>query len=161
VKIVHIFIGALLLAGLIYFTLDYFAPKQDMVCFDNTCFHVELAVTPEERTRGLMQRNYLGPDKGMLFIFENEGDYPFWMKNTSIPLDIIWISGNKEVVAINRNSRPCGENPCLLMSPGRKSRYVLEINAGLSQKINLKMGEQVKFVNLNVSSNVLYGNSTK
>ena len=64
---------------------------------------------------GLMFRENMDSDRGMLFIFEKEGEYPFWMKNTLIPLDIIWINKDKEVVFISENAQPCEEGkPCLL-----------------------------------------------
>lgn len=114
------------------------------VCYKDHCFSVELAQTLEERTNGLMFRKSLEKNQGMLFVFGNEGNYPFWMENTLISLDIIWINKDKKVVFINENSQPCRSKNCPLIIPGVKARYVLEVNAGVSQKIGLKTGEKVE-----------------
>ena len=90
-----------------------------------------------------MFREKLDADKGMLFIYEKEGKYPFWMKNTLIPLDIIWIDKNKEVVFISANAQPCKEDYCPSILPPENAKYVLEINGGVSEKIGLAIGEAV------------------
>lgn len=92
-----------------------------------------------------MNREYLDPDKGMLFLFENEGIYNFWMKNTLIPLDIIWIDENKKAVFIKENAMPCNLEDCEIFHPAQKAKYVLEINGGLSEKYGLKFGNEIKF----------------
>lgn len=118
--------------------------KTNRVCFRNNCFDVELATTPAKMSRGLMFRKNLDASKGMLFIFKKEGNYPFWMKNTLIPLDIIWINENKEIVFVGKNAQPCAEeSPCLSINPGKNAKYVLEINGGLAEKIGLKIGDKM------------------
>ncbi len=120
--------------------------KLDRVCFQNHCFNVELAKTAEEKSRGLMFRKNLDSNKGMLFVFKKEGDYAFWMKNTLIPLDIIWINENKEAVFISQNTPPCPEeSPCLYIIPNKNAKYVLEINGGAAEKIGLKIGDKMTF----------------
>jgi uncharacterized membrane protein (UPF0127 family) len=118
---------------------------QDSVCFRSSCFYVELAKTREEQVQGLMFREKLEQNKGMLFAFNEEGDYPFWMKNTLIPLDIIWINSNREVVFISKNAQPCGEAECLSIDPGKQAKYVLEINGGLADRTGLKPGDALDF----------------
>lgn len=117
---------------------------ESEVCYKEYCFSVELAQTLEERTNGLMFRKSLAENKGMLFIFGNEGNYPFWMENTLIPLDIIWINKDKKVVFISENNKPCNTKNCPLIIPGVKASYVLEINAGVSKKIGLKAGDRLE-----------------
>lgn len=117
------------------------APK---VCIKNKCFNVEIAQTQKEKEAGLMNRKYLDPDKGMLFLFKNEGIYNFWMKNTLIPLDIIWIDKNKKVVFIKENAMPCNLEDCETFYPTQKAKYVLEINGGLAEKYGLKVGDEVE-----------------
>lgn len=118
--------------------------KQSQVCFKNYCFNVELAKTAEEINNGLMFRENLDSDRGMLFIFEKEGEYPFWMKNTLIPLDIIWINKDKEVVFVSENTQPCEEGkPCLSVNPDRDAEYILEVNGGTAEKIGLKVGDKI------------------
>ncbi len=115
------------------------------VCFGAKCFYVELAVTPEERSRGLMFREHLDPDKGMLFIYPDEGVHSFWMKNTLIPLDMVWINGNREVISISKDVQPCQTSQCPLIGPGQKVKYVLELNGGTSDKIELAVGDKITF----------------
>lgn len=114
------------------------------VCFKSTCFQVEIADNSQLRQQGLMYRTQLDADKGMFFIFDEEGIYPFWMKNTLIPLDIIWINENKEVVYIENKAQPCKQDICKSYNPNKEAKYVLEINAGLSDKIGLKINSKLE-----------------
>lgn len=125
--------------------LFLFLPKQKNiteVCFRDRCFKVEVAKTQEQMERGLMFIDNLEKDRGMLFVFSEEGSYPFWMKNTLIPLDIIWINKNKKVIFIKENAQPCTDI-CDLIEPKQKAKYVLEINGGLAREINARIGEKV------------------
>ncbi|MGA2418125.1 MAG: DUF192 domain-containing protein [Candidatus Staskawiczbacteria bacterium] len=113
----------------------------NQVCFGQNCFSVELAKTEAEKEKGLMYRTQLDKDKGMLFIFNTEGVYPFWMKNTLIPLDMIWIGSNNKVVFIAQNVQPCKTFICPVINPKVKAKYVLEINAGVSEETGIKTGD--------------------
>ena len=128
----------------------YFMNKQgdDRVCFGDVCFNVEIVDTPTEREIGLMNRESLDENAGMLFIFEYEGYYPFWMKNTLIPLDMIWINSNRTVVDI-KNAIPCKEENCPVTYPYGDALYVLEINGGTAVKKNITLGQEVKFFRIN------------
>ena len=121
--------------------LAAFYPRQKQACLKEKCFSIEIAKTQEERSRGLMFREELDSGSGMLFIFPDDGIHGFWMKNTFIPLDIIWINNGK-IVYIAKNMQPCKET-CDSIFPDKNSRYVLEINAGLSEKLGLKAGDEV------------------
>jgi uncharacterized membrane protein (UPF0127 family) len=92
-----------------------------------------------------MFRGKLDLNKGMFFIFENEGEYSFWMKNTLINLDIIWINKDKEVVFISKNTQPCSSDSCLTFNSDKKAQYVLELNGGVTDKIGLNVGDKVIF----------------
>jgi uncharacterized membrane protein (UPF0127 family) len=92
-----------------------------------------------------MFREHLDPDKGMLFIYKYEGVHYFWMKNTLIPLDMIWINGNREVISISNDVQPCQTSQCPLISPEQKVQYVLELNGGTSDKIELAIGDKITF----------------
>lgn len=118
--------------------------KRDLVCFEKDCFGVQLAKTQQQRESGLMFKKNLDKNSGMLFIFEKEGHYSFWMKNTFIPLDIIWINENKEVVFISKNNNPCFEGRCPLINPGKTASYVLEINGGMAERIGLVVGKKAE-----------------
>jgi hypothetical protein len=112
-------------------------------CFKDSCFEVELAVSFEEKKTGLMFRDSLEAGKGMLFVFDKEGVRSFWMKNTLIPLDIVWIDDKSEVVCISSNAQPCKEGNCPGISSDKNAKYVLEINGGIAEKIGVKIGDKV------------------
>jgi uncharacterized membrane protein (UPF0127 family) len=116
------------------------------VCFENNCFIAEICETPEQRTRGLMFRESMGAREGMLFVFDQETQHFFWMKNTLIPLDIIWINKDKRVVHIEKDVQPCitGEE-CVKIKSNEPAQYVLELIAGSAEKINLKIGDELYF----------------
>ena len=87
-----------------------------------------------------MFRESLNKDKGMLFIYDTPTKANFWMKNTLIPLDIIWINKNFKIVHI-KTAQPCEEDPCEIYSPDEDSLYILEINAGLTNELRIKEGD--------------------
>mgnify|MGYP001579917310 CR=1 FL=1 len=103
---------------------------------------VEIADTPQEREQGLMFRDELCERCGMLFIFEEEGKQIFWMKNTLIPLDIIFIDRNSAITDIVQ-AEPCAQDPCETYTPTSDSPYVLEVNKGFSEQHHLQKGDVV------------------
>jgi uncharacterized protein len=105
-------------------------------------FRVELALTDAERNRGLMFRESMGDDQGMLFVFDREFNHTFWMKNTLIPLDMLFIGKDRRIVGIVQNAEPQTETG---RSVGIPSLYVLEINGGLSGKLGIRAGHVVEF----------------
>ncbi len=113
---------------------------------DGTAIAVELATTPEEKSRGLMFRESLEESRGMLFIFERPGYYAFWMKNVRFPLDILWLDENFAIVHIERSVPPCSAEPCASYIPKAPAKYVLEVSANLSQKKGLKAGDKLKVI---------------
>jgi len=115
------------------------------VCFENNCFEVEIADTLEKHAQGLMNRERLNSESGMLFIFDTESKRSFWMKNTLIPLDIIWIDENKKVVFIKHDAEPCKTEKCKTFGPNKNAKYVLEINGGLANKIELTEEDVLEF----------------
>ncbi len=137
-----IFIFLIFYFGNQLFYIPLAKPQQE-VCYKNYCFNVEIAKTQQELSKGLMFRKNLEKNNGMLFVFEKEGDYPFWMKNTLIPLDIIWMDKNNKVVFINENSQPCEPSFCPSIDPKVSAKYVLEINAGMVKEIGLKVSDKL------------------
>ena len=108
----------------------------------NITFNVEVAKTIEERRIGLMYRKKLLNNEGMLFIFPREKIIQLWMKNTYIPLDVIFISENKVIVDIKKNMEKLSET---IVKSKVKSRYALEFNAGLIDKLDIEIGDKVLF----------------
>ena len=130
---------------LLYSTGCAQAQQESKVCAGNNCFLVEVARTPDYRTQGLMGRESLPRDRGMLFIFPKEGIHGFWMKDTKFPLDIIWLNSAKEVVYIERFAHPCQTTACSPMFPKSPAKYVLEINAGLADTVGIMVGRVLEF----------------
>ena len=114
-------------------------------CFGQQCFNIEIAQTNVERQTGLMFREGLCNNCGMLFMFEQPNIYRFWMKNTLIHLDMIWIDENKTIVYIKEYAQPCATENCESFTPDKEAKYVLEINAGLIQEYNMMLGDKVTF----------------
>ena len=108
----------------------------------NITFNVEVAKTIEERRIGLMYRKKLLNNEGMLFIFPREKIIQLWMKNTYIPLDVIFISKNKVIVDIKKNMEKLSET---IVKSKVRSRYALEFNAGLINKLDIEIGDKVLF----------------
>ena len=129
---------------LIFLLFLYFNSNENKVCFSENCFKIEIASTSEELSKGLMFRENLEKNSGMLFIFPENGIYGFWMKNTLIPLDIIWINSNKEIVFIKDNALPCKTEICETYSSDEKASYVLELNSGTAEKLELGIGDKVE-----------------
>lgn len=119
--------------------------NQPVVIFENKTFQVELAQTDAERRQWLMYRESLAEDKWMLFIFSDEWIYPFWMKNTLIPLDMIRINEidwENRVVDI-QTAEPCVTDECEIYKPAWDSLFVLEINAWLAEKYGIEVWDLV------------------
>ena len=105
----------------------------------------ELAVTDEERQQGLMFREKLNPDQGMLFLFEEEGVHAFWMKNMRFAIDILWLDKDKRIVHIEPKVPPCPAEPCPSYDPGAKAMYVLELESGAAEKHGLTLHGRLDF----------------
>ena len=106
----------------------------------------ELALTDEERQRGLMYREKMNPDQGMLFIFEEEGYYSFWMANMKLPLDILWLDKERRIVHIEKRVPPCRQFPCPSYSPKSPARYVLELVEGTADEHKLRLYDRLEFI---------------
>lgn len=103
-------------------------------------FQVEIAGTPEERARGLMFRTELAEDRGMLFIFPRRERIAMWMRNTEIPLDMLFISDDGRVTQIHERAVPHSE---AVISSRRRVRYVLELPGGTAERLGLGPGALV------------------
>lgn len=139
-----IFFFAVLLLAIIVILIFHYQEEKNQACFKEYCFDIELAVTDQERSQGLIFREDLASNEGMLFVFSEEGEYSFWMKNTLIPLDVIWINKEKEVVFIRESLQPCEEEySCPVVNPGKNAKYVLEVQGGMVEKIGLRVGDKM------------------
>ncbi len=115
--------------------------KNGTICFfENDCIEVELAQTQNERNKGLMFRQNLSENKGMLFLFDSVSIKTFWMKNTLIPLDIIWFDSNFVILGVSENTHPCELNQCKKYNSPKNTKFVLETNAGFFEAHNLNIG---------------------
>ena len=106
---------------------------------------VELADTDVARARGLMFREQLATDRGMLFVFGEPAQWVFWMKNTKVPLDIIWVGKDKRIVDIAEEVPGCVQDPCLQYQPSKDATYVLEVPAGSVKRLKLARGMPLTF----------------
>jgi len=120
----------------------------------DSVIHVDLAITPDEQSKGLSIKNTLNDSDGMLFPFDTPGDYSFWMKDMKFPIDIIWIDSNYKIVHIEKNLQPCiFFLLCPSYSPHANSKYVLEVNSNFTTKNNITVGDRVHF---NIPNSKIY-----
>jgi len=107
-------------------------------------FSVELADTPEKQSLGLMFRDHLPDDQGMLFLFPNESLRSFWMKNCRISLDIFYFDKDLALVSVSENTPPCRTQRCPNYPSSGPAKYVLELNAGKAAELGVKAGDQLE-----------------
>ncbi len=103
---------------------------------------VELARTPAEQARGLMGRTSLAEEAGMLFLFDASAPHPFWMKDTLIPLDMIFVDDGGRIVGVAARAEPLTLSP---RGPAAPSRYVVEVNGGWAERHGVAPGDRVRF----------------
>ncbi|MFO7659501.1 MAG: DUF192 domain-containing protein [Candidatus Cloacimonadaceae bacterium] len=105
-------------------------------------FDIEIAESLEKQTIGLMYRDSLAANQAMLFPYPDDDIRIFWMKNTYLPLDIIFIAGDSTIVSITKNTTPFDETGMQSKAP---ARFVLEVNAGISDRFNLQPGHKFSY----------------
>ncbi len=120
-------------------------PQFISVQIKDQIFFLEIAATEEARAMGLMFRKELADNGGMLFVFPQEEILSFWMKNTLISLDMIFLNSRREVVKIHHNVPLCREDPCASYDSGVPARYVIELKGGSCKKLNLQTGDLIFF----------------
>ncbi len=113
---------------------------------ENVTFTVEIADTPWEQEQGLMHRTSLPNSHGMLFVFPTERNVTFWMKNTSIPLDMLFIDENFTITTLYSSVQSCLSDPCSLYPSSSPVKYVLEVNAGICEESNISVGDQMQIL---------------
>jgi len=109
--------------------------------------HAEIADTARKRAEGLMYRDHLDKNRGMLFTFDQAQPWTFWMKNTKIPLDIIWMNEKKQIVHIEANVPICtrSDDGCRQYQPNEPALYVLELGGGMAEHFKLQKGATLRF----------------
>ena len=140
-------VGSLLLlvvVGLIgYSTIQ---AQSSRVMVGNVLLIVEIVKTPADQQKGLSGRTSLASDHGMLFVFDHEDNWGFWMIDMKFPLDIIWFNSNRQVVFIEQNLPPCTPQSCPVFTPNVKAMYVLEVNAGFVAAHQITFGTPFTFL---------------
>jgi len=121
-------------------------PRAEMP--SGSVYKLELALTPEEQAQGLMFRESLPDRTGMIFVFDQEGDHHFWMKNTMIPLDMIWMDASGKVIFVSANTPPCKADPCATYGPDAPARQVLEIAGGMAAKEKIAIGSTLRLIDV-------------
>jgi uncharacterized protein len=120
-------------------------PVSAQVTIGGQSIQLEVARTPQEQSMGLMYRTELAPNRGMLFVFSPPRSVSFWMKNTLIPLDMVFMS-NGVVKYISEKVPPCTTNPCPGYGPEPKIDIdnVLELRSGRAAELRIKVGDRLK-----------------
>lgn len=119
-------------------TLSFIAPGDSVI----RSIDIEIAETNEERTRGLMFRRSMGYDRGMLFLFEEADQSGFWMKNTPMPLDIIFVSPDLQVVSIAKRTTPFSEEQ---IRPTAPKQFVVEVRAGFVDRFGIDESTRIRW----------------
>ncbi len=124
-------------------------PGKTPIVFNNsekTKVFAEIARSFQERQTGLMFRTSLVEDEGMIFVFDKEDRYTFWMKNTLIPLDMIFISKDKKVIECLEEVQPCKQDPCPSYGTNKElTMFILEVNSGFCRKHKINVGNSLIF----------------
>ncbi len=125
---------------------DVPAPRVEMP--SGAVYRLELAKTSQEQAQGLMFRESLPARSGMLFLFPEGGVHKFWMKNTMIPLDMIWMDPAGRVLFVSADTPPCKSDPCPSYGPDGPASSVLEIAGGMARKEGVAVGSTLKLVDV-------------
>jgi len=108
-------------------------------------YKLEVARTPEEQAQGLMFRESLPERGGMIFLFNDKSSHRFWMKNTMIPLDMIWMDPDGKVLFVSADTPPCKADPCPSYGPETSVASVLEIAGGKAAMEKVVVGSVIQF----------------
>ena len=134
----------ILLCVLMLATCTSCASSEPGVELGGKTFRVEIAETSEKQALGLMFRDSMPRDEGMIFIFPNEAPRSFWMKNTRIPLDIMYFDRDLKLVSISADTPPCRVSRCPSYPSSKPAMYVLELNAGMAAELGVGPGDLLK-----------------
>lgn len=120
---------------------------RDVTLANGKTIHVEVMLDATDMLRGMMFRTSLDPARGMLFIHRTPGTYGYWMYQTMIPLDIIWMDASKQVVEIVNSAPPCKTeaSKCPHFGGTETAQFVLEIGSGLAKQNGIRIGDTITF----------------
>ncbi len=118
--------------------------QEPYVVLKGERFTVELAETSEKQALGLMFRDRLDENRGMLFLFPGEARRSFWMKNTRIPLDIFYFDAQRRLVSVAENAPPCRTERCPPYPSTGPAKYVLELNSGKAAELGVRPGDELE-----------------
>jgi len=127
-------------------TISKLETPTTRILMSNITLTVELAETQAQWSQGLSGRDSMSSNHGMLFIFNHESKWGFWMKDMKFPLDIIWFSSDRKVVYIKQNLLPCSPDNCPVFTPPVDALYVLEVNAGFVETHNISLDDTFTFL---------------
>jgi uncharacterized protein len=152
-QIVALAIGGCVVVALLAYALfsianDTNAPENrihatNTITIDDVSVRVEIVDTDSERAQGLSGKTGLAPDEGMLFVFEEDGQYGFWMHDMLFPIDIIWIASDGSVVHVEKSLSP--DTYPRTFTPPLPARYVLEVAAGFATEHEIEVGSKLEF----------------
>ena len=129
-----------------YVLLRPSSPNTAQVEFGGVTLSVEVAKSTADQQKGLSDRDSMANDHGMLFVFDSEANWGFWMKGMRFSLDIIWFDSQRHVVFLEQSLPPCTPQDCQIYTPPVKAMYVLEVNAGFVQNHNIVLGDTFQLV---------------
>jgi len=139
-------VGSLLLIVVVGVTgYSWTQAQSSHILVGNVLLTVEIAKTAAAQQKGLSGRPSLASDRGMLFVFDHEDYWGFWMIDMKFPLDIIWFNSTRQVVFIEQNLPPCTPQNCPVFTPNVKAMYVLEVNAGFVPANQITFGTSFTF----------------
>ena len=128
------------------------ARRSPAVTLDGQRISVEIAADDASREHGLMDRTSMSADHGMLFAFADSQVRTFWMKNTLIPLDMLFFDAHRRLVTLHADVPPCKADPCAIYPSTAPARYVLELNAGMAAKLGVRDGDTIGFDNISTAA---------
>lgn len=124
-------------------TVQACAAKSPTIQIKGQTYTIEIAEDDASRAHGLMERESMPADHGMLFVFQDDAPRAFWMKNCKFPQDMLFFDAERRLISVQRNVPPCVSDPCPAYSSGAPARYVLELNAGQADQIGAHPGDEL------------------
>jgi uncharacterized membrane protein (UPF0127 family) len=121
-------------------------PVSAQARLDGHLFRVEVADTPRLLHRGLQQRTQLAADAGMWFVMPPDHELVFWMKDTLIPLDMLFFDASRQLVSVAANAQPCAQMPCPYYRSGAPASFVLELPAGTAARLGVEVGDRIEVI---------------